>query len=110
MIYLNPNAVIAKTKLRNYLLVLLPKDDKSQFLAQAGYTLENWQELEQDLREQILPLEAVPTEETPYGQKIMLVGSLMGPNGTALSVKTIWIVSAGLTRFVTLFPVRREDK
>lgn len=67
MTYLDPNAAIAKTKLRNYLLVLLPKDDKSQFLAQAGYILDNWQQLEQDLREQIPSLEAVPTEETPYG-------------------------------------------
>lgn len=110
MTYLDPNAAIAKTKLRNYLLVLLPKDDKSQFLAQAGYILDNWQQLEQDLREQILSLEAVPTAETPYGQKFVIVGSLTGANGTVLSVKTIWIVSAGLTRFVTLFPVRREDQ
>ncbi len=50
MPYLNPNATIPPAKLNQYLLVLQPKDDKSGFLAQAGYNLENWQGLEQDLR------------------------------------------------------------
>jgi hypothetical protein len=44
------NTAIAEEKLTKYLLVLLPKDDKSQFLQKAGYTLENWQQLEIDLR------------------------------------------------------------
>ena len=104
MAYLDPNAVITEAKLTGYLLILLPKDDKSQFLSQAGYTLENWQQFEQDLREQILPLEAVPTTITQYGQKYAIAGNLTGPNGTSLRVKTIWIVTSGLTRLVTLFP------
>ena len=49
------DTVIAEEKLTKYLLVLLPKDDKSQFLQKAGYTLGNWQHLEADLRSQILP-------------------------------------------------------
>lgn len=104
MAYLDPNAVIPEAKLTGYLLILLPKDDKSQFLSQAGYTLENWQQFEQDLREQILPLEAVTTTITQYGQKYAIAGNLTGPNGTSLRVKTIWIVTFGLTRLVTLFP------
>ena len=60
MATLDPNAVIARAKLTEYLLVPLVKDDKSQFLAQSGYTIENWQQLERDLREQILSLEASP--------------------------------------------------
>jgi len=47
MPYLNPNATIPPAKLTQYLLVLQPKDDKSGFLAQAGYNLDNWQVLEQ---------------------------------------------------------------
>ena len=104
MAYLDPNAVIAEEKLKNYLLVLLPKDDKSQFLSQAGYTQDNWQQLEQDLREQILPLDAVPTTNTQYGQKYAIAGNLTGPNGKILAVRTIWIVASGITKFVTLFP------
>lgn len=59
--HLPPDAIIAPAKLINYLLVFRPVDDKSKFLAQAGYTLENWQQLEADLKSQILPLEAVPS-------------------------------------------------
>ncbi|MFM6401554.1 DUF6883 domain-containing protein, partial [Planktothrix sp.] len=54
MVFLPQDSIIAESKLTQYLLVPLPKDDKSKFLAQAGYTLDNWQQLEQDLRNQIL--------------------------------------------------------
>lgn len=69
MPFLDSNAVILEAKLTQYLLVLLPKDNKSQFLALAGYTLENWQRLERDMRKQILSLKAIPTQNTSYGQK-----------------------------------------
>ena len=49
--YLSKNAIISPNKLTNYLLISLPKDDKFQYLALGGYTLDNWQQLEKDLRE-----------------------------------------------------------
>lgn len=54
MVFLPQDATIAEEKLTKYLLVPLPKDDKSQFLARAGYKLDNWQQLEQNLRTQVL--------------------------------------------------------
>ncbi|OKH40357.1 hypothetical protein NIES2119_01660 [[Phormidium ambiguum] IAM M-71] len=106
MTYLPQDAIISEAKLTKYLLVLLPKDDKSQFLAQAGYTIENWQQLEQDLREQVLPLEAIQINETEFGVKYRIRGSLIGPNGTTIQVITIWIIDSldRQTKFVTLFP------
>ena len=104
MTTLDPNAIIAEEKLTSYLLIHLEKDDKSKFLAQGGYTLDNWWELEKDLREQILPLQAMPTVLTQYGQKFVIVGSLLGLNGCTLHVKKIWIVNSDDTRLVTLFP------
>jgi len=55
MPYLDQNALIPKAKLTKYLLVQLPKDDKSLFLAKAGYTLENWQQLAQDIKTKFYP-------------------------------------------------------
>jgi hypothetical protein len=104
MIFLDPSAVIPKSKLTQYLLIHLPRDDKSGFLAQAGYTLENWQQLEHDLRTQILPLAAVATVRTEFGQKYEIRGVLIGINGTELSITTVWIVTSEETRFVTLVP------
>ena len=104
MTILDPNAIIAEEKLTGYLLIHLEKDDKSKFLAQGGYMLDNWWELEKDLREQILPLQAIAIALTQYGQKFAIVGSLLGPNGRTLHVKTIWIINSDATRLVTLFP------
>ncbi|WP_449417928.1 DUF6883 domain-containing protein [Phormidium nigroviride] len=100
------NTTIAQAKITQYLLKLLPEDDKSLFLAQAGYTLANWQQLETDLRIQILPLDATPTEETRYGNKYQIRGSLTGPNGTTLQVVTIWMTEflSQQTKFITLYP------
>ena len=66
------NTVIVEEKLKKDLLVSLPKDDKSQFLHQVGYTLENWQQLEADLRSQVLTQLAKFLEKTPCGSKYLV--------------------------------------
>jgi hypothetical protein len=104
MPYLDPKAIIPEAKLTQYLLIRLPKDDKSQFLAKAGYNLSNWQELARDIRQQILPLTATPTISTKFGQKYEIYGTLTGANGVTLKIITVWIVSSTETRFVTLVP------
>lgn len=104
MTYLSANAIIAKAKLTQYLLVPLPKDDKSKYLAKGGYSLDNWQQLETDIREQILSQEATPIETTRFGQKYEIRGNLIGPNGVALPVLTVWMRTPRETKFVTLVP------
>src|SRR6266446_3025363 len=100
------NTVIAPRKLTQYLLRLRLEDDKSQFLALAGYTLENADRLMSDLREQVLPLDAELFDETEYGPKYRIRGTLTGPNGRVLPVLTIWMKeeATGETKFVTLLP------
>lgn len=39
---------ITPEKLTNYLLVKLPRNDKSKFLAMAGYGMSNWEVLHSD--------------------------------------------------------------
>lgn len=104
MVFLPQDAIIAKEKLTQYLLVPLPKDDKSKFLARAGYTLENWQQLEQDLRAYVLRQPAEPIETNRYGEKYLIRACLSGRNGIELRVLTIWMVANGRCRFVTLVP------
>ena len=105
MTYLNVNAVIPEAKLTRYLRVWKPKDDKSGFLAQAGYTLDNWQQLERDLRN-LLMNEATLDRETSFGNIYKIEGVLVGSNGVSLQVATFWIVDSfsNETRFVTLLP------
>ena len=100
------NTIIAPGKLSQYLLRLRLEDDKSQFLALAGYTLDDADRLIRDIREQLLPLDAEFHEETEYGPKYRIRGTLTGPNGRVLRVLTIWMKenATNQTKFVTLFP------
>jgi len=47
---LTQDAIVSEKKLKEYLLTPRIEDDKSGFLALAGYSLENWRVLENDLR------------------------------------------------------------
>jgi hypothetical protein len=104
---LPPDAIIATAKLTRYLLVWRDADDKSQFLAQAGYGQDNWQQLEANLRNQILPLDAVRSDEpNQFGDVYEIRGVLSGVNGVNLAVVTIWMVEyeTQQTKFITLYP------
>lgn len=102
-------AVIAPEKIKEYLLSHRRRNDKSQWLAKAGYKLKNWQRLEKDLRSQILSLDAVLAEETKFGEMYEIKGTLVGPNGKSLSVRTIWMNEheSKLTKFITMFPDKK---
>ncbi|MDQ1330205.1 MAG: hypothetical protein QG578_468 [Thermodesulfobacteriota bacterium] len=104
------NTLIAQEKLTKYLLVLRKRNNKSNWLAEAGYILDNWKLLESDLREQILTIDAVPTEKTDYGQMYEIRGKMVGPNGNILSVCTIWMTEKATdkTKFITMYPNKKE--
>ena len=108
--FLPSNATIAEEKLTKYLLVPLPKDDKSKFLQQAGYTLDNWQQLEVDLRSQVLIKPAQFVEQTLYGKKYKIQATLTGVNGVKLDIITIWMVTDQQVKFVTLVPNRYSQQ
>ena len=103
------DAIIAAEKLTLYLLQWQPENDKSGFLARAGYELANWQQLAMDLRQQLLPLDAQLQETTRWGELHEIRGRLTGPNGVALRVVTTWMKEpqTTLTKFITLFPDKR---
>ncbi|MBF0376778.1 MAG: hypothetical protein HQK72_04785 [Desulfamplus sp.] len=106
---LSQNTIIAREKLTNYLLVHKKRNDKSKWLAEAGYTLENWQILEIDLRNQILSQHATEIEQTEFGQMFEINGIIVGPNGKELSVITIWMrdyVTCN-TKFITMYPYKK---
>jgi hypothetical protein len=104
------NAQIAREKLTSYLLVKRPVGDKSEFLKRAGYTLNNAQRLERDIRRQILSKDAAAIKNTVYGELYEIRASLTGPNKTILKVKTVWMqeVKTGITKFITLYPDKGE--
>jgi len=97
---------IDSEKITKYLLLKREKNDKSLFLLQAGYDLTNWQYLETDLRNLTANNEALYSHSSIFGDYYEIKGSLKGPNGKALSVRTIWMKEhfSDQTKFVTLIP------
>ena len=106
------DSVISDRKLRDYLLSPRAEDDKSGFLAIAGYTPIHCHELEADLRKLIGEKDTDLTRSTVYGDMYEVKGSLVGPNGKTLQVITVWIRLKvnGETRFVTLVPDKEAAK
>jgi hypothetical protein len=99
-------AIIAREKMTRYLLVRQARGDKSAFLARAGYASETADQLLHDLRTQLLPLDATQLHSTAFGDFYEIRGALTGPNGIALSVRSIWMKEylSGVTKFITLIP------
>lgn len=106
---LSQNALISDEKLAKYLLAPRKRNDKSKWLAQAGYLPETWPLLKGDLKSQILPKDASLVESTEYGRMYEIRAKLKGPNGKTLPVCTIWMVekAAKVTKFITMYPDRR---
>ena len=103
---ISENAIITREKITDYLLKWQPDNDKSKFLARAGYSSDNWQRLLEDIRTQILRIEAELMRKTAYGDLFRIRGKLLGPNGVSLRVITVWMeeYASRQTKFITLFP------
>ena len=100
------DAVISEEKLTRYLLVPRLKDDKSKYLAQAGFTQANPEDLLTAISQLIANNEAVEDNTNEYGVFYLVEGNLQGINNNNLAVVTVWLQSKydGSFRFITLKP------
>lgn len=101
------NALIPQSKLADYLLVYRPKNDKSQFLAQAGFTQDDPTELARAIRDLVSENDGIADRRNEYGAFYRVEGDLHGPKGS-LKVITVWLRRDvdGEYWFVTLKPAR----
>ncbi|AQG78108.1 DUF6883 domain-containing protein [Spirosoma montaniterrae] len=102
MLRIDGKVIIESRKITEYLLIWKAESDKSAFLQRLGYSLDNWQELEADIRYIIAEGSAIYSRPAPFG------GDLYQVKGTLrnFGVITVWLYLAEPTswRFVTLFP------
>ncbi|MEO1404659.1 MAG: DUF6883 domain-containing protein [Cyanobacteria bacterium J06635_1] len=105
---ISENAIIPEAKLTQYLLVYRARNDKSKFLAQAGFTQTNPGILKVAIQTLIATNEAFEERTNEYGTFYQAVGMLEGPNGIQLSVVTIWLRRKidDQFQFITLTPYR----
>ena len=109
--YIPQNCLIPNDKLTCYLLVFKVRNDKSQFLAQAGFTQANPEQLKEALLNLIQSYSVAFDRSDQYGDFYQVIGTLRGINTINLEVVTIWIqrkVDAQF-QFVTLMPQRRNS-
>lgn len=102
------DAVIPDDKITGYLLVHKARNDKSKFLARAGFTSENPEALKAAIQSVVGVGEAIEERNNEYGIFYRVVGELVGTNGINLSVVTIWLQRRidGKFQFVTLQPFK----
>ena len=102
-----PDAIIPPEKLTRYLLVWRPWDDKSRFLAQAGFSPSEPARLEEAIRRMAANFDAVEDGSNDYGTFFRVEGILEGPGGRSLQVALIWLQWKldGTFHFVTLKPL-----
>ena len=112
-----PNAAQARIdprKLRDYALNREHSSGryKAEYFAPMGYTADNWQRLERDIREQLLIQPALPGRESPFGRKYVINAPLQGPQGELRYVTTVWIIrpSNEYPELVTIFPEDRPEE
>jgi hypothetical protein len=108
---LTENVIISDAKLTKYLLVYRQQDDKSKFLALAGFTQANAKQLKQAIIELITNHEAREDKSNEYGIFYQVTGELKGVNNRNLSVITIWLKRKvdNQIQFITLKP-KKEKK
>jgi hypothetical protein len=98
--------IIPEAKITQYLLILKARNDKSRFLAQAGFIQENPEALKLAIQRQAMGKEAIEEKSNEYGTLYQVAGELIGVNGVSLSVITVWLQRQidGKFQFVTLKP------
>ena len=100
------HAIIPVAKLRDYLLDLGHEKggSKARLFYALGYRRSRWQELESDLRSQVLMEDAIEISPSRHGRRWEIRAELRGPSGTATIVSG-WIILWGeeIPRFVTAY-------
>jgi hypothetical protein len=101
-------AYIDPAKVRDYLLSSVhPVGRFKAVVFQAlGYRAEEWEKLRDDLLALARTAEAMPGQNSNFGQKYQLSGTLCGPNGREAKFTSVWLVPVdGETpRFITALP------
>lgn len=101
-------AVVQDAKVRDYLLS--PSHPvgrfKAQFFVRLGYSRDGWKALAADLQRHAVDGTSVELAPSAYGRRFEIRGSIVGPNGRAAQMVSIWLLPRGTDtpRLVTAFP------
>lgn len=101
-------AIIAGAKLTEYLLNAAHKrgGTKARLLLSVGYTPNDSQRLDSDLRTQHLSLDVTQSSKNAYGVVYEIEGPIKAPSGRIVRFCSVWQVDTGtdVPRFITMYP------
>ena len=105
-------ATVSRTKLIAYLLSPshLHGRQKAAFFNSFGFSSNAWQVLALALLKQADDHEVTTVEQTPFGMRYSIEGSIAAPDGRTPQVRVVWFVDNGedAPRLVTAYPIRRR--
>jgi hypothetical protein len=102
------HAVVDPAKVRDYLLSHEHPIGrfKAIFFESLGYLQTDWPRLQSDLMDLCRSRDAIEGQDSQFGRKYLVRGTLKGPSGRQAQVVSVWVVLVGeqFPRFVTAYP------
>lgn len=83
---------------------------KARFFRQFGFTPDHWQLLADALRGHAAEHDVRKVEDSPFGRRYTIEGSIVSPDGRHPMVRAVWFVETdeAAPRFVTAYPLPRR--
>ena len=103
-------AVIAKSKIVDYLLNLSSENGKAKaaFFLAFGFTIDQWEVMAQALKQHASKYEVASLEaRPPFGIHYVIEGVLVTPDGRNPAVRVVWIIDEGddQPRLISAYPL-----
>ena len=101
-----PNAALAEVPERKVTQYLLNPahpagGSKAAFFLRFGFTAADWRQLAAVLVRLAQENEVTETEQTRHGQRYVVDGRLLAPDGTSLNIRTAWFIMLRAVRRVS---------
>jgi hypothetical protein len=103
-------AVVAREKITGYLLSPAHRDGrgKHDFFVRFGFSPGAWETLRDALLGHAAEHEVTRVEDSPFGTRYVIEGTLAVPDGRGPLVRAVWFIEEGesVPRLVTAYPVK----
>ena len=82
---------------------------KAVFFLRFGFRADQWEHLAGASLGHARRNEVAASEDSPYGNRYVVEGSLLAPDGARLNVRSVWFIESGgrEPRFVTAYPLKK---
>lgn len=106
------NAVVEQEKITEYLLNPTHRygASKARFFDAFGFRAEEWWKFAEALREHGRNHDVTKVQETGFGPRYEVEGTLLAPDGRRPRVRTVWQLDHGAVapRLITAYPTRER--